>query len=178
MKTLIFLTLIMAAPVFLVAQNTPLSRFYNDYERKPDFETKEIRPGAVGFEWQKDMDVSGLNEALKEIESLRMLTYKKDDKKEQQKLWKKMQKAAGDKVYAEVMTVKADNTEASFFMLREPASGMREFAIISKDNNGISLITVNGTMNFRRMMNPELMEGLREMGKYHMKNKGGECIVR
>ena len=68
----------------------------------------------------------------------------------------------------------AENTSAKIFMLKEPAGNTREVALIAKNEEGITVMTVTGNMDFSAMFSVENMKNIREMAEYYMKNKG-EC---
>ena len=175
MKKLIVLIIGSFIPAFLLAQTTPLSALYDRYVSKPGFETTEILPGSMSFEWEKNVDNSTFKEMMQNIESIRILKYKAtEENNEQEKLWKKIEKASSEEQYKEVVTVNAENTSAKIFMLKEPAGNTREVALIAKNEEGITVMTVTGNMDFSAMFSVENMKHIREMAEYYMKNKG-EC---
>jgi hypothetical protein len=175
MKKILVIMMAAFIPAFLLAQNTPLSALYDRYASKPGFETTEILPGSMSFEWEKTMDNSTIKEIMQNIESIRILKYKAvAENTEQEKFWKKMQKAAGDDQYKEVVNVNAENTRVNIFMMKEPAGNTREVALIAKNEEGITMVTVTGNIDFSAIFNKDNMESLREMAEYYMKNKG-EC---
>ena len=176
MKKLIVVIIIAFVPGFLLAQNTPLSSLYDQYVSTPGFETTEILPGSMSFEWEKNMDNDMIKEWMQDIESVRILKYKNGEgKMDPDKLWKKMSKSAGDEQYTEIVTVNSDNTQVHMYMIKGPAGNTRELAMLEKDKDGIMMLTVTGNMDFSAMFSPESMQSLREMGEYYMHNKG-ECI--
>lgn len=174
MKKLIVLMIVAFLPVFLPAQNTPLSALYNKYVSKPGFETTEILPGSMSFDWEKTMNNSTIKEMMQNIQSIRILKYQANtENAEQEKLWKKMQKAAGDGDYKEVITVNAENTRVNIYMMKEPDGKTREIALMAKDEKGVTMVTVTGNMDFSSIFSAENMQSLREMAEYYMHNKGG-----
>lgn len=173
MKKLIVIMIVAFVPVFLLAQNTPLSSLYDRYVSEPGFETTEILPGSMSFEWEKTTDNVPMKEMMQNIESIRILKYKAEaGNANQEKLWKKMQKASGDDLYTEVVTVNAEKVRVNIFMIKGPAGNTREIAMLERDENGIMMLTVTGNMDFSAMFSPENMQSLREMGEYYMQNKG------
>ena len=173
MKKMIVLLITAFIPAFLLAQNTPLSSLYDRYVIEPGFETTEILPGSTSFEWEKSTDMGQIKEMLQSIESIRILKYKADARKaDQDKLWKKMQKTAGDSQYTEFVTVNAKKIQVNIYMIKGSAGKTREIAMLERDENGIVMLTVTGNMDFSAMFSPENMRSLREMGEYYMKNKG------
>jgi len=173
MKKLIVLMIAAFIPVFILAQNTPLSALYDKYASKPGFETVDIFPGNMSFVWEKTLDNSTIKDMLQNIESVRILKYKASpENNEQDKLWKKMQKTAGDEQYKEVVTVNAENTQVNIYMIKEPGGKTREVALMAKDQKGITMVTVTGNMDFSALFSAENMKSLREMAEYYMKNKG------
>ncbi len=65
-------------PVILTAQNTPLSSLYDRYASEPGFETTEILPGSMSFEWEKTAENDQVKEMMQNIESIRILKYKSE----------------------------------------------------------------------------------------------------
>ena len=162
------------APGLMLAQNTPLSSLYDQYVSTPGFETTEILPGSVSFDWEKTSDNVQIKEWLQNIESIRMLKYKADEgKTDPEKLWKKMNKAAGYEQYTEIATVNADKTQVRILMIKGSSGNTREVAMLEKDEHGILMLTVSGNMDFSALFSPENMQSLREMGEHYMHNKGG-----
>ena len=173
MKKLIVIMIAVFVPAFLLAQNTPLSSLYDRYVSEPGFETTEILPGSMSFEWEKSVDNVQVKEMMQNIESIRILKYKAGTgNADQDKLWKKIQKTAGDSQYIEVVTVNAENTQVNIYMIKGTAGNTREVALLERDENGIMVLTVTGNMDFSAMFSPENMQSLREMGEYYMQNKG------
>jgi len=173
MKKLIVLLIVAFVPAFVPAQNTPLSSLFDRYLSEPGFETTEILPGSMSFDWEKSADMGQVKEMMQSIESIRILKYKAGaGEADRDKLWKKMQKTAGDNQYTEFVTVNAEKTQVNIYMIKGPAGKTREVAMLEKDENGIMMLTVTGNMDFSAMFSPENMQSLREMGEYYMKNKG------
>ncbi|MCK9398407.1 MAG: DUF4252 domain-containing protein [Bacteroidales bacterium] len=173
MKKLIVLMIVAFVPAFLLAQNTPLSSLYDRYVSEPGFETTEILPGSMSFDWEKTVNNIQMKEMMQNIESIRIVKYKTDaGKADQDKLWKKMQKTAGDDQYTKVITVNAEKVQVNIFMIKGPAGNTREVAMLEKDEKGIMMVTVTGNMDFSAMFSPENLQSLREMVEYYMHNKG------
>lgn len=177
MKKMIVIAFLAMGTAGLVAQDSPLVKFYKNYATEPAFETTEIFPGAMSFEWQKDMDNQQVSEFMAEIKDIRILRYKGNGKIGIEKFWKNLEKTASDDRYAEVLIAKSDNDKVRILFLREPMDNMKEIALIASDEDGVMLLTMTGSMNFQKMFNPEMMEGFRQMGDYYMKGKGG-CEVK
>jgi hypothetical protein len=174
MKKLIVLMMMAYVPVFLQAQGTPLSSLYDKYVAEPGFETTEILPGSVSFDWEKSIENTPVKEMMQNITSIRILKYKSDKgSTDQEKLWRKMQKTAGDKLYTEVMTIFADKVQVYIYYIKGPEGKTRELAMLERDNNGIMMLTVTGDMDFSGMFSAENMQSLREAGKYFLENKSG-----
>ena len=175
MKKLIVIMIAAFLPVILTAQNTPLSSLYDRYASEPGFETTEILPGSMSFDWEKTADNVQVKEMMQDIESIRILKFKSEKTTaDQDKLWKKMQKTAADEQYTEVVTVNADKLRVNMFMMKGPDGNTREIAMLERDDNGIMMVTVTGNMDFSKMFSPESMKSLHEMGEYYLQNKG-EC---
>jgi len=173
MKKLIVLMIAALIPAFLLAQNTPLSALYDRYVSKPGFETTEILPGSMSFDWEKTMNNSTIKDMMQNIESVRILKYKANaNNAEQEKLWKKMQKTAGDDQYTEVVNVNAEKVQVNIYMIKGQAGNTREVAMLERDENGIMMVTVTGNMDFSAMFSLKNMQSLREMAEYYMHNKG------
>ena len=175
MKKLIVIMIAAFLPVILTAQNTPLSSLYDRYASEPGFETTEILPGSMSFDWEKTADNVQVKEMMQNIESIRILKFKSEKTTaDQDKLWKKMQKTAADEQYTEVVTVNADKVRVNMFMMKGPdGKNTREIAMLERDENGIMLVTVTGNMDFSKMFSPENIKSLSEMGEYYLQNKGG-----
>lgn len=175
MKKLIVIMIAAFLPVILNAQNTPLSSLYDRYTSEPGFETTEILPGSMSFEWEKTAENEQVKEMMQNIESIRILKFKSDKANaDQDKLWKKLQKTAAGEQYTEVVTVNSDKVRANIYMMKGPDGNTREIAMLEKDEKGIMMVTVTGNMDFSKMFSPESMKSLREMGEYYLQSKG-EC---
>jgi hypothetical protein len=171
MKKLIIIMIAAFVPAILVAQNTPLSSFYDDYQGKPGFETTEIHPDAMSFEGEKNVDNARIKELMQSVEAIRILKYKTESGTiKADKLWKKMQKTASDKQYKEAVTVDAENIRVNIYIMKGTEGKTREVAILGKNDKGIMLMTVTGNMDFSQIFSKENMKSLREMGEYYLKN--------
>lgn len=173
MKKQIVLMVFALLPVFLLAQNSPLTALFEKYADKPGFESSEIIPGSMSFEWEKTMKIDAVKEMLKEIQGIRILKYKASAaNNEEAKIWKKIQKAAGEEPYQEVVKVNADSVMVNIYLVQEPGGITKEIALIAKDKKGITMVTVNGNIDFATLFSKENMHSLREMAEYYMHNKG------
>jgi len=70
MKKLIIIIVVAFVPVILLAQSTPLSSLYDRYVSEPGFETTEILPGSMSFDWEKTMDNAQVKEIMQNISPL------------------------------------------------------------------------------------------------------------
>jgi len=173
MKKLIFVMMAAFIPVLISAQNTPLSSLYGRYVSESGFETTEILPGSMSFEWEQSQENPQIKEMLQNVESVRIVKYKAESGiSDMDKYWRKIRKTAGDEQYTEVVTVNSNDVQVYMYMLKGPAGTTREIALLEKDKNGVLMLTVTGNMDFSSMFSPENMQSLREMGDYYMKNKG------
>lgn len=173
MKKTVLFVIVALLSVTLKAQDTPLSALYDKFIGETGFETTEILPASMNFEWESAGENSTIREMMKDIEKIRISRYENDKGNgSQEKLWKKMQKAAGNELYTEVVTVNADKVQARILMLKGEPGITREIALMEKDDEGMLLMTMTGNMNFSQMFSPENMESLREMGDYFMQMKG------
>lgn len=177
MKKLIFIVLLLCSGTGLMAQDSPLLKFYKEYASDPAFETTEIMPGSMSFEWQKEMDNRQVSELMAEIKDIRILRYQGKGKMSMDKFLKNLEKTASDDRYAEVLNARSDGDFVRLLYLREPSGDMKEIALIASDEEGVMLLTMTGTMNFQKMLSPDMMEGVRQMGDYYIKGKGG-CEVK
>ena len=101
MKKLIVLMITAFVPIALLAQSTPLTSLHDRCINKPGFETTEIMPGALSFDWGKEVELSQVKEMMKSIDKIRILKYNSEpDNSGLDKLWKKMQKATADEAFA------------------------------------------------------------------------------
>lgn len=177
MKTFITIIFIALVPGYLLAQDTPLSSLYSKYVSEPGFETTEILPGTTGFEWEQQVDSEHIKDMVKDIESVRILEYKGEGKYSQEKLWKKMASALEDDMYTQVVNVNADDVHAGVYLLKGTAGTYREVALIAREKEGITLVTVTGNIDFKKIFSPGTLESLHELGKYHMKGQH-DCEVK
>lgn len=176
MKKQIILMVLGFLPVFLLAQNTPLSSLYEQYASKAGFVSTEIFPGTMSFEWEKAMNLNTFKDMMKEIQCIRILRYKEDgNKREQAKFWKKIQKTAGDGQYKEVVAVSSEKVKADIYLIREPSGNTKEVAFAAKSEDGIMMITISGNLDFSMLFSKENMQHLRDIAHYFMENKG-KCI--
>lgn len=173
MKKQIVLMVLAFLPVFLLAQNSPLTALYEKYADKPGFESSEIIPGSMSFEWEKTMKLDAVKEMLKEIKGVRILKYMVSaTNKEEAKIWKKIQKTAKEKPYKKVVAVHSDKTHVNIYLVQEPGGITKEIALTAKDDKGITMVTVNGNIDFSTLFSKENMHSLREIAEYYMHNKG------
>jgi hypothetical protein len=174
MKKLIVILIAAFVPVFLIAQDTPLSSLYDRYVSQKGFETTEILPGSMSFEPGATADYPKLGEMIKDIEKIRIVKFDSGSgDADMDKFWKKIQKAAGDDIYTEVVTVNSDNEQVRIVMMKSASGNTREIALMAKSGKGVMLLTVTGDMNFSEMFSLENMKGLREMGELFMHQEGG-----
>ena len=175
MKKLIFIMIVAFVPALLLAQGTPLSSLYDRYVSEPGFTTTEVLPGSMSFDWEKTMDNGQVKEMLQDIESIRILKYKSDDGiNDLDKIWKKMQKAASDDLYTEVVNVNAEDVTVNIYIIKGLEGNTREIALMVKNKEGVMMATITGNMDFSKIFSADNMQSLREMGEYFMHNKG-EC---
>jgi hypothetical protein len=174
MKKLIIIVIAAILPLFLGAQDTPLSSLYDRYVSDAGYSTTEILPGSMSFEWEAADENAQIREMMKDIKKIRIVKYENaSGKTDQEKFWKKIQKAVGDESYTEVVTVNGDEIIVRILMLKGPTGNTREIAMMEKDEKGVMLMTVTGDMNFSEMFSPENMKVMRDMGEYFMQEKGG-----
>jgi hypothetical protein len=173
MKKQIVLMVFAFLPLFLLAQNSPLTALFEKYADKPGFESSEIIPGSMNFEWEKTMKIDAVKEMLKEIQGVRILKYKAvANNNEEAKIWRKIQKTAGKEPYKEVAKVNADSVMVSLYLVQDDTGITKELALIAKDKKGVTLMTVNGNIDFAKLFSRENMHSLHEMAEYFMHNKG------
>jgi hypothetical protein len=172
MKKQIVLMVFAFLPVFLLAQNSPLTSLFEKYADKPGFESSEIIPGSMSFEWEKTMKIDAVKEMLKEIQGVRILKYKSNaTHNEVAKIWKKIQKAAGKEPYQEVVKVNVDSVMVNIYLVQEPNGITKEIALIAKDKKGITMVNITGNIDFATLFSKENMHSLREMAEQYMHNK-------
>jgi len=173
MKNLIIILMTVMFPVVILAQETPLSSIYNQYNGKQGYSTSEILPGAMSFSWEKDVDITQVREMLKSINTIRIVKLNPEsDKGNQEKLWKKVQKAASEDQYIEMINVSADNVMVRMYALKGDGNVTREVALAVKDDDGMMLATMTGNMDFTRLFTKENMLAFRELGEQLMELKG------
>lgn len=172
MKKQMVLIVIALLPVCLLAQNSPLTALFEKYADKPGFESSEIIPGSMSFEWEKTVKIDAVKEMLKEIQGIRVLKYDGSAEKEEAKIWKKIQKTAGKDPYKEVAKVNADSVMVSLYLVQDASGITKELALMAKDKKDITLVTVTGNMDFSKLFSRENMHSLHEMAEYFMHNKG------
>jgi hypothetical protein len=178
MKNLFAIIVMALLPGMILAQGSPLAGLYDEFVSQEGFETTEIRPGETSFDWEKDINAPELMEAIRDISSVRILEYNGEGKMDADKVWKKMQKAVDGDQYREVMSVKSETDNVRMFMVQDPRTGhFTEIALIARESDGVTMVSVTGDIDLKKIMNPAIMENLREMGQYHMKG-GGECGVK
>jgi hypothetical protein len=110
---------------------------------------------------------------VKDIETIRILNYKYEagDSKAD-KVWKKIEKAASDESYTEIMNVSAEGVQVNLYMIKGLEGRTREVAMILNAENSIMLFTMTGNMDFSAMFSHENMQAFRQMGEYFMEHKG------
>lgn len=173
MKNLILILMTVLLPVVILAQETPLSSIYSHYNGKAGYSTSEILPGAMSFSWEKDVDISQVKEILKSISSIRIVKLNPEsDKGNQEKLWKRVQKAASEDQYIEMINVSADNVMVRMYALKGEGNVTKEIALAVKDNDGMMLATMTGNMDFTKLFTKENMQAFRELGGQLMEMKG------
>jgi hypothetical protein len=175
MKNLIVILAGLMLPLFLSAQDTPLSALYKNFAGEPGFSTTEILPGSTSFEWEKEMDAGRIKELMKSIESIRIVNCNGDEaNSKQEKAWKKMEKAASDERYVNIMNVKSDDDEVYLYRMAGESGKTRELALLVKYDNGVMLLTMTGDMDMSAIFSKDNMEAFLEMGKC-FKDKKAEC---
>ena len=173
MKKQIVILLLFIAPGFLLAQDTPFSSLYSRLVGEPGFESTEIMPGSTSYEWEKNVQAQNIKDMVKDIESIRILEYDGEGQYKSDKLWKKMTSAADDATYIEVVSMNGEKEQVSLYMLKGTGDIYREMALIARDGDDITMITVTGNIDFSKIFSPETMKSMRELGEYYMKDKGG-----
>ena len=177
MKKLIAIFAVVIFPGFAIAQETPLSSLYTKFVSEPGFETTEILPGSTSYDWEESIESGHIKDMIKDIESVRILEYKGEGKYNPDKLWKKMTSAVDNGMYTEVVNVGSDKEKAVVYMLKESNGVFREIALIARDDDGITMVTVTGNIDLKKIFSPETMESLHGLGKYYMKDHR-ECGVK
>jgi len=174
MKKLIIIMFSVFLPAIFLAQETPLSSLYNNFLGDPGVDATEVLPGSTSFEWEKDMEMSQVKEMMQSIENIRIVKYKpKPGNSRLDKNWKKIEKAASDDRYTEIMSVYSDDVMVFLYMMKGDKGTTRELALLEKDNDGFMLVTMTGNMDFSAIFNHDNMKSMREMGEYFIKQKGG-----
>ena len=75
MKKLIYILVIAFLPVFLMAQDTPLSSLYDKYVGDAGFESSEILPSNMSFEWEASGENASIREMMQHIDRIRISKY-------------------------------------------------------------------------------------------------------
>jgi hypothetical protein len=173
MKKMVIMIMIAFIPAIMIAQGTPLTAVYDKYDNAEDFTAIELNPAAMSFEWASDSTLDQVKEMMKSIEMIRILNYNsEEEEKAGEKIWKKMQKAASDELYTEVLIVNADDIRLQVYMIKGVGGKTSEVAILGKYEERIIMATMTGNMDFSQMLSEANMKNFAEMAAYFMEHKG------
>lgn len=173
MKKMIFILAGMIFPLWLAAQDTPLSRLYDSYVSKPGFSTQEMLPSAMNTMWDADSTAAPLRSIMNQIDRIRIISTEEGRKSAVKALKKNIAAAASDADYIKMMEVSSDDESISFYGLKNNSTGnMKEFALAITEEDEATLITVTGDIDMSSFFSEELMESMKGMG---MNFHGGKC---
>jgi hypothetical protein len=170
-RTVILFTLLV--PLFLFAQDTPLSALFDKYVEVPGFSTTEIKTSEVSFEWEQEEGTEQIREVLDGIESIRIINMdeeSQDMKISPDKFYSRIKKAIGQEDYVEVITVSDGDEDVNLYFLRD-GEMLREAALVVHEKNDVSLITITGNMDPSMLMRKETIKGLNSLKNFYVEKK-------
>jgi len=158
-------------PLFLHAQDTPLSSIYDSYVSKSGYSAQEIIPSKTSTPWEQDMDVSSIRQVIDQISSIRILSTEGKDGGSMKSLWKRITKAVSDADYTRLMEVSGDKMSVNFYGLKNANGNMKEFALTLKQDDQVMLVTLTGDIDMSSIFSKDVMQDLKKIGMEHK----GEC---
>ena len=164
----------LALPVFLHAQETPLTKLIGKYSGKPGFSSAEINNASVNTESNKSTDVARIHEALSDIKGIRFLRYDGSNPETTGKIFKeKLDKALVKGQYQELASANIEKTYARILVFKDQQKQPAEIALLAKGENETVLITLTGKIDFSKIFNAQTMAWLGGMLE-----KKGECMLK
>jgi hypothetical protein len=164
MKRTYTLLAFLALPLLVAAQDSPLEELFGQYLDKPGIEAKEILPGKTSFTWEKDLEGSALREAMAQVDNIRILMVKEEAKTSPGDMMKKVEKAVSRADYTLVAEARSGDMEACLYALRDDTGKTREISMVARGKEQLMLVSVSGRLDFSRMINPEVIHELVELG--------------
>jgi hypothetical protein len=166
MKKILIILAGMIFPLWIAAQETPLSKLYDTYVSKTGYTTQEILPSSMSTMWEKDSSAATIRNIMDQIKTVRILSTDEEKKSAAKALKKSITKAAAEADYIKLMEVNSDDESIAFYGLKNTSTGnMKEFALTIQQDDEATLITVTGDMDMSTMFSKELMETMKGMGK-------------
>jgi hypothetical protein len=166
MKKLIVILAGMIFPLWLAAQDTPLSKIYDSYVGKPGFTTQEMLPSTMSTMWEKDSSAAFIRTIIDQISTVRIVSTDDGKRSAVKGLKKKIGSAVALDGYIKLMEVNSDDESIAFYGLKNSSTGnMKEFALAIVEEDEATLITINGDMDLSAMFSREMMESLQGLGK-------------
>jgi 3-oxoacyl-ACP reductase-like protein len=173
------LIILVLVPFLVPAQTTPLNRLFDKSIEEPGFSSSEIKTRDVTFEWEKEEGTENIREVLDGIESIRVLSYDdnaEEARKDAGKVYEKMEKAIEKDDYTVAMSFSSDEDKVDVYFLKD-GDKVREFALISKGKEKVTMITVTGDLDMAKMMRKETMKGLWSLKSFYSGKKHTEVQI-
>jgi hypothetical protein len=166
MKKIIIILAGMIFPLWLAAQDTPLSKLYDTYVSKTGYTTQELLPSGMSTMWDKDSSAAAIRNIMDQIKTVRILSTDEDKKSAAKAMKKSITKALAEADYIKLMEVNSEDEFIAFYGLKNTSTGnMKEFALTIQEDDEATLITVTGDMDMSTMFSKELMESMKGMGE-------------
>ena len=164
MKKLIMALVVSLVPLFIMAQDTPLSGLYDKYVSKSQYSAKEILPSAMNTKWEKDISGEAIKKVIDEVNSIRILSTDKG-RHPQKSLWKSISKSISEADYTQVLDVNSNKESIRIYYLKGMDGNMKEFALTMNKPSKVMLITVTGDMDMSTLFSKDLMQELKTLGE-------------
>ncbi len=167
------LILAFIVPVFLFAQETPLNKIFSKYVEDPGFSTTEIKTSEVSFEWEQDENTEHIRKVLSDIESIRIINLDEESpegKVSAEKFHQKIMKAIEKADYVDVITVRDDGESVNLYFL-EKGDKLREVALVVREKENVSLITITGDIDPEMIIHKETLKGLGSLRNFYVENE-------
>jgi len=175
MKQILIILAGMIFPLWLAAQDTPLSKIYDGYSGKTGFTTQEMLPSTMSTMWEKDSSALAIRNIMDQISTVRTVSNADAKTSAVKGLKKKINSAVASSEYIKLMEVSTDDESIAIYGLKNASTGnMKEFALAILENDEATLVTVNGDMDLSTMFSDDFMESMKSLGKNFPKGQCGK----
>lgn len=156
-------------PLAFFAQDTPLSGLFKKYADKPGYNATQIIPSQMTEKMGKKAEKETVHKILKKISAFRVISTDNEEGGSVEKLEKKISRAVSKADYKELVKVNAEDESIKMYGLKPDRGSMREFALVIKEEQELTLITLTGDVDMSDIFEGDIMD---QLIKLHEKHKG------